>query len=106
MAGKIISCVCCLLCAGAFYLIPMMASIRTPINFWSGDTTLKDKVKDIAAYNKEMTGLYRKYASVFLLAGVCTLLSPILGMALILLNCTLGILFLYRGYKTILNRYS
>ena len=107
MAGKIISCFCCLLCAGAFFLIPLgFASDSTPINFWSGDTTLKEKIRDIPAYNREMRRLYRAYGASFLLTGAGCLFAPALALALGIFNCTAGIFLLYRGYKAALRRHS
>ena len=71
MVGRIVGLVCCLLCAFPFLVIGIYNrdSIE-PVNFWSGDTSLKDKVKDVKGYNTEMTGFYKKCAFFFLMAGI------------------------------------
>ena len=83
MVGKIIALVSCLLCAVPFLIISIYnKDSKEPINFWSGDTSLKEKVADIKGYNKEMALLYLCF------------------------DCTLGIFLMYRVYKKILKRYS
>ena len=53
MVGKIIGLVSCLMCAFPFLIISVYnKDSREPINFWSGDTTLKSKVKNVVEYNK------------------------------------------------------
>ena len=71
MVGRIVGLVCCLLCAFPFLVIGIYNrdSIE-PVNFWSGDASLKDKVKDVKGYNTEMTGFYKKCAFFFLMAGI------------------------------------
>ena len=46
MVGKIIALVSCIMCALPFLIISVYnKDSKEPINFWSGDTTLKSKVK-------------------------------------------------------------
>ncbi len=60
MIGRIIGLVSCLMCAVPFLIIGIYEKdSKEPINFWSGDTTLKSKVKDVCGYNKEMAVLYK-----------------------------------------------
>lgn len=55
MAEKIVGLISCLLCAVPFLIIGIFErNSREPITFWSGDKTLKSKVKDVTAYNLEM----------------------------------------------------
>ena len=54
-----------------------------PVNFRSGDTSLKDKVKDVKGYNTEMTGFYKKCAFFFLMAGILFVIFPIAGIVLL-----------------------
>ena len=71
MVGRIVALVCCLLCAFPFFVIGVYNKDSSePINFWSGGTSLKDKVKDVKGYNTEMAGLYKKCALFFLLTGI------------------------------------
>jgi len=107
MVGRIIGLVSCLLCAFPFFIISVYSrDSKEPINFWSGDTTLKSKVKDVNKYNKEMCGLYKKCAIAFLAAGIGFVIMPFAGVIMICIDCTLGIYFAYRSYKKILDVYS
>lgn len=77
-----------------------------PINFWSRDTTLKAKVKNVCDYNREMAMLYRKCAIVCLITGIMFLFVPVIGVIMVCLDCTVGIYLVYRKYKKILELYS
>ena len=66
MVGRIIALVSCLMCAFPFFIIAAYnKNSREPITFWSGDTTLKAKVKNVQEYNREMAVLYKKCALAF-----------------------------------------
>ena len=107
MIGNIIGLISCLMCALPFFIISIYGkNSDEPINFWSGDTTLKSKVKNLKEYNKEMAVLYKIYAAAFLIAGIGCLILPVMGIIIICLDCTLGPYILYRNYKKILRRYS
>ncbi len=106
MVGRIVGLVCCLLCAFPFFVISIYnKDSREPINFWSGDTSLKDIVKDIKGYNTEMTGLYKRCALFFLLTGILFVVFPIAGIILVVFDCSIGIYWVYRVYKRILEKY-
>ena len=107
MVGRIIALVACLLCAVPFLIISIYdKESPEPINFWSGDTTLKSKVTNVQEYNREMAALYKKCALAFLIAGLGFLIVPVLGIVLLCFDCTVGIYVVYRGYKKLLSRYS
>lgn len=107
MVGRIIALVSCFMCAVPFLIIGIYnKDSKEPINFWSGDTTLKSKVKNVVEYNKEMAALYKKYAIAFLLTGIGFVIYPIIGILLLCFDCTLGIYIMYREYKRILKLYS
>jgi len=53
-----------------------------------------------------MSRLYRLFSAAFAAAALFFLIFPPIGLALILLNCTLGIYLLWRAYKNILVKYS
>lgn len=107
MVGRIIGLIACLLCAVPFLIISVYdKGSNTPISFWSGDKSLMEKVHDIAGYNKEMADLYKKCAIAFVIAGACCLVHLILGIVIILLECTVGIYVVYKKYKVILEKYS
>lgn len=107
MVGRIIALVACLLCAVPFLIISIYdKESQEPINFWSGDTTLKSKVTNVQEYNREMAALYKKCALAFLITGLGFLIVPVLGIVLLCFDCTVGIYVVYRGYKKLLSRYS
>ena len=103
----IIGLVACIMCSIPFWIIAVYDKDgREPIGFWSGDKTLKDKVKNVPEYNKEMAELYKKCAIAFLLAGIGCMISMPVGVAMILFDCTIGIYLVYRSYKKSLKKYS
>lgn len=107
MGGKITGLVCCLLCMFPILIISIYNKDSSePISFWSGDTSLKDKVKDVKGYNMEMAGLYKKCALCFLFTGILFVVFPIAGIGLLVFDSTLGIYWAYRVYTAILKKYS
>lgn len=107
MAGRIAGFVCFLLCAFPFWVIGAYNKDSSePIHFWSGDTSLKDKVRDVKGYNAEMAQLYKRCALFFLLTGIVFVVFPIGGIVLTVFACSVGIYLAYRVYKRILERYS
>lgn len=95
-----------IMCFSFFALSIYNKDSDEPINFWSGDTSLKDKVKDVKSYNMEMAGLYRNCAVFFLLNGILLVIFPIAGIVLLVLGCSVGIYLAYRVYRGILERHS
>ena len=94
MAEKIVGLISCLLCAVPFLIIGIFEkNSKEPITFWSGDKTLKSKVKDVTAYN-------------LMLSGICCLISLGFGIVMLVLDCTAGVYLMYRSYKRILERNS
>ena len=107
LVGHIIGLICCLLCALPFFVLAAFGKDSDePINFWSGDTTLKSKVRDVKGYNKEMSALYNQYGAAFVIAGLGCLILPVTGVILIGLNSTLGLYLVYRKYRKILQMYE
>ena len=107
MVGKIVALVSCIMCAVQFLIISVYnKDSKEPINFWSGDTTLKSKVKNVKEYNIEMAKLYKNCAIAFLLTGIGFVIAPVVGIALLCFDCTAGIYVVYRFYKNILEKYS
>ena len=106
MVENIIALVSCLMCAVPFFIISIYnKDSREPISFWSGDTSLKGKVKNVREYNQEMAALYHKCALAFCITGLIFIFSMVFGTVLLCLECSVGILLVYRNYKRILNRY-
>lgn len=107
MIERIIGLVCCFLCSFPFVIISKYnKDSREPISFWSGDNTLKEKIKDIKNYNLEMAALYKKAAVFFQMTGVVFLILPAAGCILIIGGCIIGIYLMYQRYRKILEKYS
>lgn len=107
MIGRIIGLISLIMCAVPFFIIAQCDKrSKTPINFWAGDNTLKDKVKDVENYNKEMAALYQKCAIAFLVCGLAFAIFPVAGIVLLVLVCTVGIYVVYKNYKKILSKFS
>ena len=107
IVGQVIYCFCLLVCALAFILIPLInKETKEPIGFWSGDTSLKDKVKDVENYNKKMTRLYLGYGLCYVVASLIIFISFTISIVILIFNVTIGIFIVYKIYKRILNEYS
>lgn len=107
MVGRIVGLISCVMCAVPFLIIAIYnKDSKEPINFWSGDTTLKEKVKNVKDYNREMALLYKRCSIAFFITGISFIAAPIAGAILICFDCTLGIYLMYKNYKRILNLYS
>ena len=107
MVGRIIGLVSCLMCAIPFLIVSVYnKDSKDPINFWSGDSTLKLKVKNVAEYNKKMALLYNRCAVAFLVSGIGFMITSYLGLSMICFDCTIGIYLVYRKYKKVLEEYS
>lgn len=104
--GGVIGFVSCLLCAFPFFVIGHFEKgSREPIVFWTGDESLKEKVKDVKGYNQEMSKLYKRCALTFVVTGVLCMIHMGVGAVCILSKCTIGIYVLWKLYKNILSRY-
>ncbi len=107
MVGRIVGLIACFMSALPFFIISFYdKDSKEPINFWSGDTMLKSKVRNVQGYNKEMALLYKKCSIAFLVTGTGFLIMPVTGVIMACLDCTAGIYLAYRKYKKILNLYS
>ena len=107
MAGRIIGFIAYMMCAVCFWAIAKFGKNgKDPISFWNGDTSLKGKVKDVAAYNREMASLYNKYGWAYFVAAVGGVIHPLAGVAIMAVDITVGIFLVHRAYKKILQKYS
>lgn len=107
MIDNIIGLIACIMCSLPFLIIGHFGKTsQTPLAFWSGDNSLKDKITDLPAYNAEMSGLYIKWGLSYLITGIACLFHMVLGLLLLAAECTVGIYLVYRCYKKILGKYS
>lgn len=105
MVGRIIFCICCILCFLPFYFITFLSS-DGPISFWTGDESLKDKVIHVKEYNCEMVKLYKVYAIGFLVSAFLVFIDIRIALLILILQCTTHIYWVYKKYKKILEKYS
>lgn len=106
MAAKIIGCLVACLVSGAFFLVSMTGNDREPITFFSGDTKLRDRIRDIPSYNAEMKKVYRVYACVYLIAAVLFWLNSLYGFTVMVLNITVGLPVVYLVWRKTVKRYE
>ncbi len=103
----IVGLICCLLCAFPLFVMGYFnKDSKTPIAFWAGDKTLKEKVKDTRRYNSEISKLYMRCSLTFVITGVICMVSFGVGIICILFESTAGIYIVWKLYKKILSKYS
>lgn len=103
----IVGFVSCLLCAFPFFVVGhYQKDSKEPIAFWSGDRTLKDKVKNIQGYNRDISKLYIKIFWVFVCTGILCVIYFWAGIVCLCIECTVGIYVAWRMYKNILSRHG
>lgn len=107
MFERILGALVSLLCAAPFYALAMgRDDPRTPIPFWSGDDTLRDKLGDIPAYNREMAALYTRFAGALLADALIAAVWPGAGFTLLIAILAVGLFLIHRRYKTLLKKYA
>ena len=108
MVEKFISCFSCLLIAYAFFAMGVEGKDRTdPITYYSGDDTLKVKIKDLKNYNGEMARMYKYWALSWIVVGALFFPLPMLpAIIMVFAAGTVGVIISYRTYKSILRKYS
>ena len=108
MVGKFVCFFCCLMIAFAFFSMGFGGKDRMdPINYFSGDETLKDKVKDLKNYNAEMSRMYKYWALAWVVVGALYFPLPIsAGVAVMIIALGVETIITYRVHKNILKKYS
>ena len=105
MGSKFIIIFISLICATPVYAIAFSGkNSKDPIPFFSGDKTLKDKIKNVKKYNIEMFKLYSFYATVNVLAAMSAIFITSLGSFILIFNSTFGLIPLYIRYKLIVKQ--
>ncbi len=107
MFERILGALVSLLCAAPFYALAMGRDDPcNPIPFWSGDDTLRDKLSDIPAYNREMAALYTRFAGVLLANALIAGVWPGASFMLLIAILAVGLFLIHRRYKALLAKYS
>lgn len=107
MVANVILAFCCFLCGLPFcFLAVSSRKSKEPINFVSGDDNLKNKIFNVADYNKELGKVYLLYGAVWLVAAVVAFFKPIISVVIMILCCTVLLWLVYQKYKRILQKYG
>ena len=105
--GNIFIAGACWFCAIIFGAMALWALKRsTPMHFWSGSKVHPDEITDIPAYNRENAMMWGAYAACMVAAGVASLFSSAVGIALLLIALLPGIIVLIFVYRRIYNKYK
>ena len=107
MAGAIVWYITLFGCAILFYAIGIYAQKREkPMHFWSGTEVDEKEITDVKRYNKENGVMWKRYALWYAAAGLAEIWSMAVALTLLVLACTLGIVFLVSTYNKIYRKYS
>lgn len=107
MTANIIWIICTWGCAALFTGIGFYAKkLEKPMWFWSGSEVPAYKIKDIPAYNKANGIMWCSYSVPFWISGVSFFWHRIFAVVLLVLACTMGIIWLIRYYEKILKKYE
>ena len=107
MAEKMIVGFVGVLCAAPFLVMAVLGrNSQTPLNFWSGDRSLSEKVGDVSAYNQAMSRMYFIYGLILLLTAFLAVFHVMIVIVLWTVEFTLGLYVLYRRYQRFLAVYG
>ena len=112
--GSVVLILCGFGCGGLFSWIGSWANSRKdPMPFWSGPVIDPKTIIDIPAYNLAIARLWKQYAMPYWLTGWCGFagflnykITALVGILLIGLASTVGILWLIWAYKRIEKQYK
>ena len=112
--GSIVLILCGFGCGGLFSWIGSWAEKRKdPMNFWTGSVVDPKTIRDIPAYNKANARMWKRYAAPYWMTGWCGFacfvsypIATAVGILLIGLASTVGILWLICTYKRIEKQYK
>jgi hypothetical protein len=107
MVEKLIVGLCGILCAVPFLFMSLFGrNGNYPLNFWSGDDSLEEKVADVKAYNRSMSLMYLVYGIILLVTACLAFWNIFVVIGLWCLEFSVGIYVLYRLYKKFLKQYG
>ena len=94
-----------LICSTVFYSIGVFASkLEKPLWFWSGEVIDPNKVKDIKVYNNANAKMWKAYGLLYFVTAFISLFKLELGIILLTLISTIGIVGLIWCYEMIIKR--
>lgn len=106
--GGLIFTVVVLSCATVVIGIGIFALNRkSPMHFWSGTEVKPEEISNVRAYNRANGIMWIVYGSAYVLAAILGLaFQNVIGVALIIINCTLGLVILIVVYRHIYRKYK
>ena len=112
--GSVVLILCGFGCGGLFSWIGSWANGRKdPMPFWSGSVVDPKTITDIPAYNQAIAHMWKQYAMPYWLTGWCGFagflnykITALVGILLLGLASTVGILWLIWAYKRIEKQYK
>ena len=107
MAGQVIGSFSAFLCFLPMFIIAIVGrKAKDPINFISGDTSLKNKVKNVKEYNQKMSVLFLIWSFCYLASSIMFLIEPVYGTIVLIFSCSIILAVMYIWYRIILYRCS
>ena len=112
IVGIVIMLVCCWGSGALFLGIGICArKRRIPVHFWAGMKIDPSSISDISDYNRENGRMWMKYSIPYWISGALSILGAwkmwisVLSVVIMVLACTLGIVWLITTYKRIEKTY-
>lgn len=106
MAGTIIMCFVCFLCAAVMFAIGAYAKkLDKPMWFWSGSEVKSSQITDVKQYNRENGRMWQLYSLWFFAAGLAEFWSGVVAVTLLTCGCTVGSVILVLSYNKIYAKY-
>ena len=107
VSGDIIWYVTLFGCAALFVGIGVYArKLEKPMWFWSGTEVDPDTITDVHAYNRENSRMWIWYSVGYWISGLAWIWSKMLALIVLVLGCSVGILWLVRTYLKIEKKYK
>ena len=76
-----------------------------PMAFWSGTEVAPSEITDVKAYNLENARMWKLYSLWYFIGAAVEIWAPVIGTVLMVLGCTVGIVFLILDYNRIYKKY-
>ena len=107
MTSSIVWAVCMCGLGIIFYAISAYADKKkTPMWFVTGGYITSDTIKDVREFNRENATMWRNYSIFYFAAGIIHFFDKSFALIVLLLACTVGIVWLFLTHKKIMAKYK
>lgn len=94
-------------CAILFTGIGLYArKLEKPMWFWAGSEVNPAQITDVKAYNKENCSMWIGYSLWYWASGVVWIWSETVALILLIMSCSVGIVFLISTFRKIEKKYK